>query len=335
MISPFTGGNAHYKKEIRALEYRKESFSILYGYYVCEDTGEQFTTTDTDIINISQVHNQYRAKHGIPFVDEIRTIRTKYDLSAAKMSKILGFGPNLYREYEAGEMPTISNGKYIQFAKNPIDFIKILESSKCEFQKDEYQKILKKVEHELGGWDKHEEYFEETIFGTKTPNIYNGFRVPDFKKAAYIIQFFASKVQPYKTKLNKLLFYADFTHYCKTGLGITGITYNAIQHGPVPLNYNTLFDQIAMKQFVDIYYVYDGDFEGEQFKYPSKVELSHESGIFSKSEIEVLNLIVKKFGKMKTNEIVEASHDEAAWKRNIDSQKRISYEYGFYLNHVD
>jgi hypothetical protein len=121
-----------------------------------------------------------------------------------------------------------------------------------------------------------EEQFEESIFGQKIPNIYNGYRVPDLKKVAYVIQFFANKVRPYKTKLNKLLFYADFKHFCKTGLGITGLTYTAIQHGPVPNNYNTIFEQAAMREYFDIYIVINGDFEGEQFKHSGSLGVEKE-----------------------------------------------------------
>lgn len=36
------------------------------------------------------------------------------------------------------------------------------------------------------------------------------------------------------TKLNKILFYADFTAFLRTGESITGQAYQKLQHGPVP-----------------------------------------------------------------------------------------------------
>ena len=76
---------------------------------------------------MNQVYNQYRDKFNIPFPDEIMLIREKYGLSAIKMSEILGFGINSYRQYEAGEMPSVANAKLIQMADDPKKFIDMVE----------------------------------------------------------------------------------------------------------------------------------------------------------------------------------------------------------------
>jgi putative zinc finger/helix-turn-helix YgiT family protein len=114
MKSPISNKEMILTKERRALVFRKETFEIVFHYYKCEDSGEQFTTTSTDDVNMNQLYNQYRDKFNIPFPDEIQSIREKYELSASKMSAILGFGTNSYRQYEAGEMPSISNARLIQ-----------------------------------------------------------------------------------------------------------------------------------------------------------------------------------------------------------------------------
>jgi len=77
MKSPFTSGATKLAREPRVLEYRKNSFEVLYNYYVCVDTNEQFTTPDIDTLNFNQVHNKYRGKYGIPFTDEIKNIGEK------------------------------------------------------------------------------------------------------------------------------------------------------------------------------------------------------------------------------------------------------------------
>ena len=59
------------KKKAEHWSFRKDSFDLVYHYFVCEDTGERFTTAEIDDLNIEQVHSQYRAKYGIPFTDEL------------------------------------------------------------------------------------------------------------------------------------------------------------------------------------------------------------------------------------------------------------------------
>jgi len=127
MKSPITGKEMKLTKERRSMDFRKETFEIVFHYYKCEDSEEQFTTTSMDEVNMNQVYNQYRDRFNIPFPDEIVRIREKYSLSAAKMSEILGFGVNSYRQYEAGEMPSIANSKLIQMAEDPKTFIGMIE----------------------------------------------------------------------------------------------------------------------------------------------------------------------------------------------------------------
>ena len=100
--------------EWREMEFRKETWRVMFPYYKCADTGEQFTTTDSDGVWLAQVRNQYCRKYGIPYMDEIVAVRERYGLSAVKMSAILGFGPNQWRKYEQEEVPNVSNGRMIR-----------------------------------------------------------------------------------------------------------------------------------------------------------------------------------------------------------------------------
>jgi hypothetical protein len=67
MKSPITGKEMRLTKERRSMDFRKETFEVVFHYYKCEDSGEQFTTTALDEVNMNQVYNQYRDKFNIPF----------------------------------------------------------------------------------------------------------------------------------------------------------------------------------------------------------------------------------------------------------------------------
>lgn len=144
MRSPNTGGELILKNEQRVFEFRKDSFEVTFNFYLCKDTGEQFTTTESDGMMLVQVHNKYREKYGIPFVEEIKNIRNKYGLSAAKMSEVLGLGANVYRNYEAGEVPSVATGRLIKMAEDPTEFIKLVEMNKKVLDSKEFEKIKKK-----------------------------------------------------------------------------------------------------------------------------------------------------------------------------------------------
>lgn len=69
--SPFTGGKVKEIATTEKQEFRKEIFTVHARYYVYEDTGEKFTTTNQHAIMFRDLDSQYRIKHGIPFPDEV------------------------------------------------------------------------------------------------------------------------------------------------------------------------------------------------------------------------------------------------------------------------
>ncbi len=331
MKSPFTGGEATLQQELRTMDFRKEQFKVLFQYYVCNDSGEQFTDEQLDEVNTNQVYNQYRAKYGIPFPDEIKAIREQYGLAANKMAEILGLGINVYRNYEAGEVPSVSNGRLIQMVKDPKEFRKLIDYSKNEFTPAELEKINKKINHSLHEWSDDGNMYELLMLGEKRPGILNGYKVPDLQKINNMVLYFAEKVQPFKTKLNKLLFYADFLHFKQTCFSISGLTYQAIQKGPVPKNYDWIYDNAMEKKMVTVQLHDYGNYMGEQFM-PTGERVFDET-LFTESELKAMHTIAETFKTDTVNQIVNKSHQEAAWTNNVGDFKVISYEYGLGLRY--
>lgn len=62
--SPFSDGKAHLKSENTTSVYRNETFSYIRYYYVCDETGLEFTEDETDEATFSQICGQYMARHG-------------------------------------------------------------------------------------------------------------------------------------------------------------------------------------------------------------------------------------------------------------------------------
>ncbi|MCH8318706.1 MAG: DUF4065 domain-containing protein [Bacteroidetes bacterium] len=332
--SPFTVGKAILQKELKEHEFRNDVFTITQHYYKCKDTGQEFTNDEVDQVNVNQVYNQYREKYGVPFLDEIKDIRIKYGLPATKMSEILGFGVNTYRQYEQGDIPSVSNGRLIMAADDPKEFKSFLEASKHVLDENNYKKISKRVEEHIN--ERKQKWLDEVfipnyIFQNTKSNHLTGYKKPNLERIAQVISLFSKKVNNlWITKLNKLLFYTDFLHFNRTGFSICGISYRAIQLGPVPATYdkiyNTLVDYgFAEKQFEQ----FDNGNYGEYLK--GLVDYIDED--FLDSEKRVLNDVLDKLGSMGSNEIVEYSHKEKVWLECEKERKVISYrEYGFDLN---
>lgn len=333
MKSPITGKEMVLVKEKRTMTFRKEEFEVLYHFYECADSKEHFTTSELDEINLQQLYHSYRAKHHLPFPEEIKELREKYDLPAIKMAEILGFGVNVYRNYENGEIPSQSNARLIQLAKDPEEFLKLLKLSGV-YEGDELEKKIKRLERLIAEKKLVFNFnFEEYLLGEKLADEYTGFKIPSLEKFVEMVVFFTEKLEPYKTKMNKLLFYADFLNFKQTCYSISGARYIAIQKGPVPKNYGSLFDYAANRDDIDICYEeFSNGYVGEHFTPNENRKFNSE--LFTKEELLVLEIVATKFANANTTKIVDISHEEKAWLDNIDGFNGINYKYGFDLKNV-
>ncbi|MCV9388075.1 type II TA system antitoxin MqsA family protein [Reichenbachiella ulvae] len=329
MNSPITGKEMQLSYEWRTIPFRKEQFEIPYQFYLCEDSGEQFTTTEVDELNMRMVYNQFRTKHHIPLPDEIRSIREQYEVSASRMGEILGFGPNTYGQYEKGDLPSLANAKLLKMANDPekfLDLVKDWETSSDKPKADLLKRVRKLIDQENSFINNLESY----LMGGHKASHYTGFKTPDYEKLTEMIVFFAQEVPCYKTKMNKLLFYSDFLMFKQQGHSVSGAMYKAIPYGPVPNSFESIFESLAKKDVIDIWY--DELPEGGQKQYlQGRKDRPLRNELFSENEMMVLDTIKSRFKDTKPYEIVEISHQEKGWIDNEVSRSYISYHYAFDL----
>jgi putative zinc finger/helix-turn-helix YgiT family protein len=326
MKSPFTGKPMNIESELRTLTFRKESFEVDYQFFKCADTGEQFTNAALDEVNMAQLYNQYRDKHNLPFTEEIIAIRKKYALSASKMSEVLGFGPNTYRNYENGEVPNKANGNLIQMIKKPKAF-KDLIALNADVDGKTKEKLLKTAEQLIieERSQKFNHNVKQYLLGKDLPEASTGYRQPNLDKLTEMVVYFTQEAkQPFKTKMNKLLFYADFLNFTETGFGISGTRYRAIQMGPVPNNYNSLYDYMANTNAIDLCETqFESGAVGDQFKPLANRDFNKE--LFSPIELECLETIAQRFADTTTAQLIELSHQEPAWLKHEKQRELIGY----------
>ena len=189
--SPFTGGKVKEVSTVEEHEFRKERFSVHVRYYVCEDTGERFTTTEQDELLFNELYSQYRVNHSIPFPEEIKGIRLYYKLNYQQITKILGFGVNQYAQYEKGQMPSESNGKLLSAAMNRQFMLHLLEDSRAEFDEAEYNKVYQSI---LASEVKPENEAQKRLISRDIRrSVYNGFGQMNVEKVSEMVKFFICK----------------------------------------------------------------------------------------------------------------------------------------------
>lgn len=145
MISPFTGGKVTRKHKLETFTFRKEKFTVKRFYFVCNDTGREFTNNDVDTQVFNDIYKQYRERHGIPSPERLKDLRSKYGFSAHIMSKIAGMGINQYGLYENGEMPTIAMGQKLTLLFDKKSLLECIDKAQPKLGKS-YLKIRATVE---------------------------------------------------------------------------------------------------------------------------------------------------------------------------------------------
>lgn len=326
MKSPITGGKLTLEWEWRELDFRKEKFRVMVPYYKCADTGEQFTTTESDGVWYAQLHNQYCKKYGIPYMDEIVAVREKYGLSAAKMAAILGFGPNQWRKYEQEEIPNVSNGRMIRSIMNPKVFLDMVESAREVLTDKEYEKIRARVQQLVVDSDRYhiEQYETGRVYATVRGQE-NGFAPLSLVRLKNVMLYVLEHCEEvWQTKMNKLLFYIDFLSYRERGMAISGLSYRAIDFGPVPERWERVYSQFdEIRPEVQAV----GDFEGVMLKADARCDES----LFSEEELQVLERVCSMLGGCTSRVLSEKSHQEKAWIENHEQHRMIPFEDAFVL----
>lgn len=315
--------------EKRTWNFRGEQYEYEHIAWLCEDSGEQFTDDESDTAGFVQVTNQYRAKYGIPYTDEIIAVRQRYGISAAKMSLILGVGINQYRLYEQGEVPSVSNGRMIRSIMNPKVMLEMVESSKNELSVSEYEKIISKVQTIIASSEAYKmELYETRRLFTTPRGPENGYAQLSLNRLKNIMLYILNKCDDvWCTKMNKLLFYTDFLSYRERGMAMTGLSYRAIDFGPVPERWDRVYSEFpeVRQELRQV-----GDFVG------SVLIASEESdySMFTDAELKVLDSICTHFGKMSSREISRISHDEDAWLNHHDKREHIPFDDAYMIKAI-
>ena len=319
---PFCDGYANLEREPKILTYRNEPYKIMQHFYRCEKCKEEFTTDEVDEFSLRQAWYQYRAKHHIPFPEEIKSIREQYGLSASKMSEILGMGTNQYAAYERGDMPIISNANLIRIASNPTSFLNLIEDS--EFDAPEIKSKINRLPQ------RHMSLLPINITDDVTE--YTGFRRPNWRRVSNLVLHILSQSNhQYNSplKINKVLFFIDFLAFKELGRSVTGLTYRAIQWGPVPTFYNNIYlrldnEELAAQSAVEL---------GDNFVILYTPLKDSDMSLFDEVEKSLIDITVAKFKNMPTRTIVDLSHQEKAWKELESTKALINYsDYSFNLS---
>lgn len=302
-----------------SVDVRNEEIEVEVKYFKCNACGEEFENT-RGYDALETAYREYRFRHRMLQPDEIKEWRKHHGLTQKELGQILGWGAATLNRYENGALHTEAHEKLLRLAMEPHNLIKLIQDSPDIFNIEKRNRILNELEAEKNEADSFDMIFEDR-FGRYDPDEYSGYNRLQLSKLFNAIIFFC-KGGVLKTKLNKLLFYADFKHFKEYTVSITGVHYVHLDYGPVPDNYEFYTAELLERNELKIEEVFFGNNSG--YNYISDIEPDYT--IFSDSELKVLTEVKEYFKSYGSKDIKEFSHKEKAYKETV-SGENISYLY--------
>ena len=308
---------------VEEIKVRGEAFEVETHYLKCRVCENTFDAPSSDHDPLELAYREYRKRHGMMQPEDIKAFRKKYGLSQGELSSILGWGIATLNRYENGALQSQAHEKILRLAMEPDNLLKLVEESPGALNKAKKGRLMKNLQLEGEESFSFQRIFENQ-FGRYEPSELSGYRNLDLKKLFNTILFFCKDEKGvHKTKLNKLLFYADFKHFKEYVVSITGCRYAHIPFGPAPDNYDHYFATLIGNKLLNPEEIrYTEDIVGEKFVSAKEPDLS----MFSESELKIIALVKEFFKDFTANRITDYSHREQGYKETSDGDI-ISYDY--------
>jgi len=253
--------------------------------------------------------------------EEIRALRTAYGFSQHELSELLGFGGATLSRYENGALQDQTHDTILRLMHNPANLLKIVEEDTHVLSAGKRTQLTARL---------HEEVERAGLIALinrkgqySGQNRFNGQRELELRRLLNAVKILCYRKYVLKTRLNKLLFYADFKQYQRHGQGITGLCYVRLPSGPAPDPYEVIFQRLTV---LDPQLIEEEDPTLECGGATFRCEQEPGESLFSLSELQTLIEADAGFRTFTSSMLVRFSQEEYGYQRTKNGEL-ISYEY--------
>ena len=292
--------------------HNHKTLSILSEVRTCKVCGNQVYDRELDQITTEKAINEYNTLYGIPG-SEIIKFRNNLNISQSTLSKIIGIAKKTLVSYEKNQ--AIPSDHYLQILKVVMEKPEIIQL----FAKNS-DKIFTKKE-------------AEKIFFCDIPDSfkvcedeYHGYNDYSEEKIEQVILYFAEH-STVMTKINKGLFYLDFSAYKEFARSITGSSYQKFAYGPFIASLYQKIEKLVFQKKIHVKSISTENLKYNEYTSLIKPNLS----LFNESEIILLQKVRDYVTSLSASAVSEDSHEEKAWLMTEDGAY-ISYNYALSLN---
>ncbi len=291
--------------------FKNKKVSYGASYLYC-DVAEEFYMNEQQMQeNDMRLKDAYRKDEGLLTSSEISGIRAKYGISQSDLCILLGWGGKTITRYEGHQVQDKAHDTILKKIDRDSEwFLSLLSDAKDNLTAESYQKYLD-VATALYENDQ-DTYLRKSIEASYARfhgnQQFHGNTKLSLDRVVDVIRYFAASKQItnlYKVKLMKLMWYADALSYKNRGFAITGLVYQAMPMGAVPVGHNSIIDlkDIPCEE-VDM---------GETNAYHFTLSEATAFPALSDEDKNILDIVIDKLGKMTKNQMVAFMHKEQAY----------------------
>lgn len=291
--------------------FKNSTVNYEASYLFCELAEELYMDEQQMQDNDIRLKDAYRKKEGLLTSSDIRNIREKYGISQSDLCMLLGWGGKTITRYESHQVQDKAHDTILKkIDQDPEWFLSLLNDAKDNISSEAYRKYLETATTLYE--EDQDAYLRKAIEASYAKfhgnHMFHGNTELSLDKVVDVIRYFASSMSVtglYKVKLMKLLWYADALAYKRRGAAITGLVYQALPMGAVPVGHNSIIDLKNVPcEEVDM---------GETIAYHFSLRGELTFPALSKEEKDILDVVIEKLGKKSKNDIVNFMHKEQAY----------------------
>ncbi len=309
-------------KEKNSFKNKKIEYDAVYTY--CDISDELYADEIQMQENDIKLKNSYRRSEGLLTSEDIINIRRKYGITQSDLCTLLGWGAKTITRYESHQIQDKAHDTILKkIDRDPEWFISLLNEVKDDLPESVYRKYLENAT--ILYEENRDSYLRKAIEANyarfQGNALFHGNTELSLDKVVDVIRYFSASpkiISLYKVKLMKLLWYADALSYKKRGFAITGLVYQSLPMGAVPVGHNSIINLKDVPcEEVDM---------GETNAYHFSLKEAAKFLFLSDDDKKILDIVIKKLGKMTKNEIVEFMHNEQAYLKT-PSRDVIQFKY--------
>ena len=284
-------------------------------FYYCSNASDdnEFETGVMMNINLLNALNAYRRQNGLLTSDEIVSLRKDYSLSQVDLARLLGWGEATISRYESKVIQDDAYDNALrQLKDSPFVVFEYFKKNEYAFSRDKCIEIKKMIDEKMDSYGR-EVTTRQALYSEyvkyDTPSDINGNKCLDIDKLEAVVSYYAKSIKDlYKVKLMKMLWYADALCYKKKGESMTGLVYQHKALGALPVGHNKL---LSLER-INVQEESSQNYDLLIHFYPLD---NMDYSVINDDELMILNEVIKKFKRFKTQQIVEYMHEEIAYKK--------------------